>query len=428
MAEGIKKQFCILSNMKKVLVTGSLGYIGSVLTGYLEERGYSCVGYDTGFFRDCVLYAPPETETILGDARDMKEEHLDGVDAVVHLAGISNDPFGKLDVSRIYDPTREYALNIAKMCQEKGIKFVYASSCSAYGLGEAELLTESSPAYPQTPYSLNKLQVEEDLRAISGKDFSPVALRFATVFGSSPRPRFDVVVNMFVGMAVTARKIILNSDGLAWRPNVHILDVCQAIERAIEHNSVEGGLMVLNVGDEGNNLRVIEIAKIVQDAVPGCKIEFLEKNLALDKEGLIRDRKVKGGVDTRTYRCLLKDQNRISGFQYAWPVKRGLRDGGPARKLFLAKTSKQRFLSPSKIESLRKQISLGRSSWLKDRPEIPKHQGFDFGDAMPQKLFHSLFLSSEVRGVFDSFLVAPTWRILVWSRGCKYPHFFVAIA
>lgn len=363
--------------MKKILVTGSLGYIGSVLTGYLEERGYSCVGYDTGFFRDCVLYVLPQTKTILGDVRDIKQEDLDGIDAVVHLAGISNDPFGKLDVNKIYDPTREYALNIAKMCKKRGIKFVYASSCSAYGLGEGELLTESSPAYPQTPYSFNKLQVEEDLRTISDKDFSPVALRFATVFGSSPRPRFDVVVNMLVGMAVTTREIILNSDGSAWRPNVHILDVCQAIERAVEFNPEEGGLTVLNVGDEENNLRVIEIAEIVKGAVPGCKIEFLEKNLALDKEGLIRDRKVKGGVDTRTYKVSFeKIKTVFPGFKCAWSVKRGVEEmAALLQKLSFGKDRfKQRdFYRLQKLEYLHEMGFLSDDlRWLKERPEMPE--------------------------------------------------------
>lgn len=361
--------------MKKILITGSLGYIGSVLTEYLEIHGYSCVGYDTGFFKDCILYTPPLTKTILGDARDIKEADLNGIDAVIHLAGISNDPFGKLDVSKIYNPTRVYAFNLAKICKKKGIKFIYASSCSAYGLGEAELLTESSPAYPQTPYSLNKLQVEEDLQSISDKDFSPIALRFATVFGSSPRPRFDVVINMFVGMAVTNREIILNSDGSSWRPNVHILDVCQAIQHSIEFNSQGGGLIVLNVGDEENNLRVIEIAKIVQGAVANCRIEFLEKNMALDKEGLIRDKKIKGGVDTRTYRVSFEKIKKVfPNFRCEWSVKRGVGElASLLEKLsFNRNRFKQRdFYRLQKIEYLHESGFLSDDlRWLKERPKM----------------------------------------------------------
>ena len=131
--------------MKKVLVTGSLGYIGSVLTEYLEKKGFSVVGYDTGFFRDALLYAPPSTETVLRDARDIDEKDIEGVDVLVHLAGISNDPLGKLDAARTYDPTRAYSARLAELCKKKGIQFIFASSCSIYGVGQGELLDETSP-------------------------------------------------------------------------------------------------------------------------------------------------------------------------------------------------------------------------------------------------------------------------------------------
>jgi len=219
--------------MKRILVTGSLGYLGSVLTKSLVDSGMDCIGYDTAFFKDCLLYEPSTTTTFLKDARDLTEADLKNVDVVVHLAGISNDPMGKLDAAQIYNPTRIYSFNIAKLCKKLGIKFIFASSCSVYGLGAEELLTELSPTYPQTPYSLNKLQIEEDLSSISDKDFSPIALRFATVFGPSPRLRFDVVVNMLTGMAMANKTIVLNSDGMSWRPNVHIKDVCLAVKCAI---------------------------------------------------------------------------------------------------------------------------------------------------------------------------------------------------
>jgi len=313
--------------MKKILVTGSLGYIGSVLTPYLEERGFKCVGYDTGFFKDSLLYAPKETETILKDARDIDESDLKGINTVVHLAGISNDPLKKLDAKRVYDPTREYSFNIAKLCKKLGIKFIFASSCSVYGIGGDEFLTEESEVHPQTGYSLNKLQIEEDLRSIGDKDFSPIALRFATAFGLSPRIRFDVVVNMFAGMAFTNKEIILNSDGAPWRPNLHILDFCEAVRRAIELDYKNGELLVMNVGDESNNLQVIQIAKTVAAAVPGCEVKFLAENPDLDKEGLIADRKVKSGVDTRTYKVSFAKIKRIlPGFKCEWSVERGVKD------------------------------------------------------------------------------------------------------
>jgi nucleoside-diphosphate-sugar epimerase len=313
--------------MTRVLVTGSLGYIGSVLTDYLTSRGVECVGYDTEFFADSLLYPASPTEARARDARDIREDDLDGVDVVVHLAGISNDPMGKLEATRIYDPTRAYSLSIARLCKQRGVRFIFASSCSVYGAGGSDLLNELSPTSPQTHYSLNKLQVEEDLRSISDAGFSPIALRFATVFGSSPRLRLDVVVNMLTGMAAATGSVILNSDGRSWRPNVHILDACQAIHRAIDLDYTGGELLVLNVGDERNNLQILDIAKIVQNAFPGCELRSLMDNPELDREGLIRDRKIKGGVDTRTYKVSFERIRRtLPGFACEWTVEQGVRE------------------------------------------------------------------------------------------------------
>jgi len=311
----------------KIIITGSLGYIGSVLTGYLEKAGHTCVGYDTGFFTDCLLYPPSASQVHFKDARDLNEEDLVGADAVVHLAGIANDPMGNLDVGKIYDPTRAYALHLAKICKNQGIKFIFASSCSVYGKSEGQLVNEDSPLFPQTPYSLNKVQVEEDLKSLSDNTFSPIALRLATVFGLSPRIRFDTVTNMFTGMAVTDRKIILNSDGTPWRPIVHVLDVCRAIQCSIDFDYQGSELLVLNVGDETNNLQVIDIAKVVSDIVPNCELGSLVNDASLDKEGLIRDRKVKGGVDSRSYRVSFEKIRKIlPGFSSEWSVEQGVQE------------------------------------------------------------------------------------------------------
>ena len=313
--------------MTRVLVTGSAGYIGSVLTDYLTQHDIECVGYDTGFFKPCLLYPPSSQATVPKDARDVTDADLDGIDAVVHLAGISNDPMGKLDAARTYDPTRAYSLEIANRCKQRGVRFIFASSCSVYGVGGDELLSETSPPNPQTGYSLNKLQIEQDLQGIADATFSPIALRFATVFGSSPRLRFDVVVNMLTGLATSTKTIVLNSDGRSWRPNVHILDACEAIRRAIELDYREAALLVLNVGDDSNNLEIIDIAKAVQAAVPGCTLRFLSENPELDKDGLIRDRKVKGGVDTRTYKVSFAAiKTAMPGFACQWTVERGVQE------------------------------------------------------------------------------------------------------
>ncbi len=313
--------------MKKVLITGSQGYIGSILAPYLQEKGLDCAGYDSGFFNDCILYPPADLPVKSADARDFTEHDLDGIDALVHLAAISNDPFGNLTPEMVYDPTRKYALEIAKLCKKRGVKFIFASSCSVYGKGGSELLDENSHTAPQTPYSANKLQIENDLMEISDSSFSPIAFRFATAFGRSPRMRFDIVVNMLAGMAFTSGQIVLNSDGTSWRPNIHVLDMCQAIYRAIELDYKQPELLVMNAGDEENNLQIITIAKIIQSVIPGCEIKFLNENPELDSSGLIKDRKIKGGVDTRTYRVSFeKIKKAMPGFKCLWTVEKGVRD------------------------------------------------------------------------------------------------------
>lgn len=359
--------------MKKVLITGSLGYLGSVLTHSLTHSGFDCIGYDTGFFKDSLLYPDYPANTFFRDAREITEADLNNIDVVVHLAGISNDPVGKLDSARIYDPTRIYAFEIAKMCKKLGVRFIFASSCSIYGLGEDDLLTEESKVFPQTGYSLNKLQVEQDLRTIADKDFSPIALRFATVFGHSPRLRFDVVINMLTGMAIANKTIVLNSDGKAWRPNLHIQDVCNAVRCSIEYDYKGGDLLVLNVGADENNLQVIDIAKIIQRSIPGCELKFLNENPELDKEGLIRDRKVKGG-DTRTYKVSFeKIAHALPGFKCEWNVEKGVIDLAEKLEeihLDLATFKNKGFYRLQQLEYLYENGYISDDLyWLKNKPE-----------------------------------------------------------
>lgn len=362
--------------MKKILVTGSSGYLGSVMTGYLEQHGFECIGYDTGFFRDCIFSPPPHTKTFPRDARDIENADLKGIHAVVQLAGISNDPFGNLDAAKVYDPTRSYARKIAEMCKQSGVKFIFASSCSVYGIGGADLVDENAHAQPQTPYSLNKLQVEQDLQALADKNFSPIALRFATAFGLSPRIRFDLVTNMLAGMAFTTGKIILNSDGTPWRPNVHVLDICKSVRCAIDFDHHDGTLLVLNVGDEANNLQVIDIARAVQAEVPGCELKFLSQNPELDKEGLVRDRKVKAGVDTRTYRVSFEKIRRtFPGFKCDWSVPAGVKDmvvGFKKQNLTSEMFKNKNFYRLQKIEHLYQNQYLSPDlRWLRPLEERP---------------------------------------------------------
>ena len=311
-----------------ILVTGSLGYIGSVLTGYLQDHEFTCVGYDTGFYRGCTLYPPREGSTVLRDMRDFREEDLDGVDAVVHLAGMSNDPVGSVPPAHMYDPTRAYSARLAALCKARGIQLIFASSCSVYGIAHEQFVTETSATAPQTPYSLNKLQIEQDLQTMSDGTFTPIILRFATVFGLSPRMRFDIVINMFVGMALTTGRIVLNSNGQAWRPHIHIEDVCRIIRWCIESPPHASDAMILNMGDTQQNFRVLDVAEMVRAKVPGCEVVLLNRQppqMPREDLSLIRDSKIHDGVDTRTYKVSFELMKQaLPGFRCRWTVEQGI--------------------------------------------------------------------------------------------------------
>ena len=309
---------------KKILIIGSQGYLGSRLTDYLQKRGYTCIGVDMGFFNYGVLYYSRSIQMLEGEARTLTEHDLSRFDVVIQLAGISNDPFGKLRPEVIYDPTRKYAFEIARMCKKLGVRYLFPSSCSVYGIGEG-VLNEEGSTNPQTPYSLNKLQIEQDLSDLSDASFSPIALRLATVFGSSPRIRFDVVINMLCGMAVAQEQVVLNSDGQAWRPHLDIQDACEAFRCCIEWDYKEGKLMILNVGRNDNNWKIIDVARLIQSKVKGCKLKFLEQSLDDNDDGLVNDRKIQDGVDKRTYQVQFKRIHQtLPGFQSKWDLERGI--------------------------------------------------------------------------------------------------------
>jgi len=312
--------------MKKILIIGSMGYLGSRLVDYLSERGYFCDGVDIGFFQFGVLEYPKRLINIIcDDARNLSEADIAPYDVVIQLAGISNDPFGNLNPEKIYDPTRNYAIEIAKKCKKLGVQYIFPSSCSVYGIGGSKL-DETNEVNPQTPYSLNKVQIEGDLSELADVNFSPIALRLATVFGCSPRMRFDLVINMLCGMAIAERRVVLNSNGQAWRPHVHIDDVCEAFLQSIELDYQEGKLLVLNVGRDDNNLRILDIANLIKDSVSGCELKFLSSdNNAQDQDDLIKDRKIQDGVDARTYQVsFCKIQRVIPEYKARISVQEGI--------------------------------------------------------------------------------------------------------
>jgi len=308
--------------VKKILIIGNQGYLGTRLTDYLLNEGYEVTGSDVGFFKNGIMHEPKMVKMLKCEARNIEESDIIGYDVIILLAGISNDPFGNLTTELIYDPTRQYAKKIAQLCKKNKIRFIFPSSCSVYGLGAEFAIDETGPTTPQTPYSLNKLQIEEDLKSISDDSFSPIALRLATVYGMSPRIRFDLVINMLCGMAITEKKIKLNSNGLAWRPHLYIDDVCEAFKCCIEWDYNGGELMILNVGHQTNNKRIIDVAKIISN-LTNIQVEYLKSSN--EETDLFKDSKINNGVDNRNYQVNFdKIENTLPGFKIKWSVEKGI--------------------------------------------------------------------------------------------------------
>ena len=252
---------------------------------------------------------------------------MKGFDVCIQLAAISNDPVGNLDEATMYAPTREYAIKIAQFCKDLGIQFIFPSSCSVYGAADGKgPLTEEGPTNPQTGYSLNKLEIEQELYKLSDSSFSPVALRFGTVFGMSPRIRFDLVINMLCGMALASGKIVLNSDGEAWRPHLYIEDACEAIRCSIENGSNFKGLQIFNIGRDDNNLKIIDVAKMIKTLNPESELSFIGSETEKKEISLISDRKIQDGNDTRTYRVSFEKVHKdLKGYYCKWSVEEGVK-------------------------------------------------------------------------------------------------------
>ena len=260
----------------RVLVTGTDGYIGSLLGPALLKRRFEVVGLDSGFYREGWLYNNGISRfpaCISKDIRHVSESDLEGFDAVVHLAELSNDPLGQLSPAVTEEINHKGSVGFALKCKKVGIRrFVYASSCSVYGVGSDDYKTEESAPNPQTAYAECKVKVEREVSSIADNDFSPTFLRNATAFGPSPRMRFDIVLNNLAGMAWTVREIKLTSNGTPWRPLVHVLDICDAVASVLEAPGDVVHNQVFNVGDTAQNYRVRDIAEIVSKAFLGCPL------------------------------------------------------------------------------------------------------------------------------------------------------------
>ena len=262
----------------KILLTGINGYIGTVLGQELIKAGHTVVGLDTGYYAEAWLYDLPEykkIQTIRKDTRDVTVEELIGFDAIIHLAELSNDPLGQIDSSVTFEINHKASVNLAKKAKDGGVsKFIYMSSCSTYGIAKDGVATEESIPKPQTDYAKCKILTETGVSKLASDNFSPTFLRSATVFGASPRMRFDIVLNNLAGLAWTKREIKMHSDGSPWRPLIHIKDLCQAIVAILEAPREVVYNQIINVGDNNQNYQVREIANIISDVFPNCQVKF----------------------------------------------------------------------------------------------------------------------------------------------------------
>ena len=297
----------------RVLVTGHKGYIGTVLVPMLIAEGHEVVGLDSDLYEQSTFgQGIPKIPESKKDIRDIEASDLEGVEAVLHLAGLSNDPLGNLNPSLTYEINHAASVRLAKLAKERGItRFIFSSSCSNYGAGGEDLLTEESEFKPVTPYGISKVRTEQDVTELADANFSPTFLRNATAYGVSPRLRFDLVLNNLIAWAFTTGRVYLKSDGTPWRPIVHIEDISRAFiavlhaPREVVHNQA------FNVGRNEDNYRIRELAEIVEEIVPDCHIEYAKD----------------GGPDRRCYRVdCSKIARELPEFKPEWNARRGAKE------------------------------------------------------------------------------------------------------